>query len=254
MNHGLDAFSILSGDGRGDFAGGRNFPTGGRPYSIAVGDFNGDRLPDVAVTNSASGDITILTSGGTRSATLNVLPNIAAGQTPRGIATGDFDDDGRLDLAATDSSLNRVMILLNATAGNSQTADLPPGEAMIRPGQWGGRGVGLRVTGASATVEFDCAHGTIDGVIKIDRNGRFEVMGTYEEEAGGAVRSGISAQGEDGNVAAGQQAAGTSRRARYTGEVKGRSMKLVVTLTGSERPLGTYNLGLDSSPRLRKCR
>ena len=54
-------FSVLLGDGEGGFqlAGTPN-PVGLRPLSMAVGDFNGDRKPDVAVGNNGANSVTVL--------------------------------------------------------------------------------------------------------------------------------------------------------------------------------------------------
>ena len=43
--------SILLGDGTGNFSAPTNFAVGDRPYSVAVGDFNGDGKQDLAVAN-----------------------------------------------------------------------------------------------------------------------------------------------------------------------------------------------------------
>jgi FG-GAP-like repeat/FG-GAP repeat len=55
------SFSVLLGDGEGGFqlAGTPN-PVGTQPFSMAVGDFNGDRKPDVAVGNYGGNSVSIL--------------------------------------------------------------------------------------------------------------------------------------------------------------------------------------------------
>jgi VCBS repeat protein len=52
--------SVLLGDGNGGFSPAVNFPTGIAPTSIAVGDFNGDGYPDLAVANHDSNSVTVL--------------------------------------------------------------------------------------------------------------------------------------------------------------------------------------------------
>ena len=37
-----------------------NFGAGSFPYSVAVGDFNGDHKPDLAVANSDSNNVSVL--------------------------------------------------------------------------------------------------------------------------------------------------------------------------------------------------
>ena len=43
--------SILLGNGAGSFSAATNFAVGSDPYSVAVGDFNGDGKQDLAVAN-----------------------------------------------------------------------------------------------------------------------------------------------------------------------------------------------------------
>lgn len=52
------------GNGDGTFQAGVNYPLSGGPSNIAVGDFNGDRLGDVAVANSSANTVTSLLNTG----------------------------------------------------------------------------------------------------------------------------------------------------------------------------------------------
>jgi hypothetical protein len=97
--------------------------------------------------------------------------------------------------------------------------------------------VRLDVSAAGATVEFDCAHGTVDQPMTLDAEGRFDARGTYVREHGGPVRPD---EIED------------SRPARYTGSVSGRSMSLTVVLDDGGR-LGPFALTLGDEGRLVKC-
>jgi hypothetical protein len=56
--------SVLLGDGNGSFAPAVDTPTGVFPMSIAVGDFNGDGYPDLAVANHDSSSVTVLINKG----------------------------------------------------------------------------------------------------------------------------------------------------------------------------------------------
>jgi hypothetical protein len=59
-NNGSNDVSVLLGDGAGSFAGGRLFAVGVGPVSVVIGDWNGDKRPDLAATLSGSGTIGIL--------------------------------------------------------------------------------------------------------------------------------------------------------------------------------------------------
>ncbi len=63
---------VLLGKSDGTFAPQVTFATGNFPYGVAVADFNGDGLPDMAVTNFTDGTATILLSQATETATAMV--------------------------------------------------------------------------------------------------------------------------------------------------------------------------------------
>jgi hypothetical protein len=90
------------------------------PQAVAAGDFNGDGKLDLAVASpgSPSGIATskILLGDGTGNFTLASTPG--AGLYPNSIAVGDFNRDGKLDLAFTDWSFNTAPILLGDGTGN----------------------------------------------------------------------------------------------------------------------------------------
>ena len=84
------------------------YPTGRTPMAVAVGDFNGDGVPDLAVANAGNpqigdnGGISILLGNG--DGTFRPATNSPAGKNPFAIATADFNRDGKIDLAMIDSS------------------------------------------------------------------------------------------------------------------------------------------------------
>src|SRR6202044_3189074 len=91
--------------------------------SMAVGDFNGDGQPDVAVTNSGTNGVNVfLNSKGSLSA-VSAIP--ATGDSPTSIAAADFNGDGKLDLAVANSGSNNVTILLGNGDGTFTAAASP---------------------------------------------------------------------------------------------------------------------------------
>jgi len=92
-----------------------NYPVGTNPASVAVGDFNADGRPDLAVANNSSNTISILL--GTSTGGFVAAFNYAAGTGPQSVAVGDFNADGKPDLAVANISSNNVTILLGAGVG-----------------------------------------------------------------------------------------------------------------------------------------
>jgi hypothetical protein len=76
--------------------------------NVAVGDFNGDGKPDLAVTNLGANTVSILLNNG--GGTFQTHVDYPAGTGPTYIVTGDFNGDGILDLAILDS--NGIFVLL----------------------------------------------------------------------------------------------------------------------------------------------
>ena len=103
----------------GGFQAALSFGAGVRPNAVAVGDFNGDGKADLAVANTGSGNISVLTGIGDGTFKPNV--NYSAGSGPNSIAVGDFNGDGKQDLAVANSGGN-VSVLLGNGDGTFQPA------------------------------------------------------------------------------------------------------------------------------------
>jgi len=105
-------------------------------------------------------------------------------------------------------------------------------------GQWGGEHVSLMVSTTSASLEFDCAHGTVEEAPLLDSEGQFSLHGVYVREHGGPMREGES---EDRHPAL------------YSGQLQGSRVTLSIRLTDDDTQIGPYTAQLGEQPRLFKC-
>src|SRR6185436_15200387 len=118
---GLPSVAILLGTGNGSFGAATNFSEGtasySAPWSVAVGDLNGDSKLDLLVVNSGTLNASILLGTGTGS--FGSATNFFVGNGPFFGALGDFNSDGKLDLAVTytDSSSPFIKIFLATGTG-----------------------------------------------------------------------------------------------------------------------------------------
>lgn len=105
-------------------------------------------------------------------------------------------------------------------------------------GVWGGDGVAMEVADAGATVQFDCAHGTIGEKIVADSSGGFVVKGRYVQEHPGPTR-----QGEEND----------GKPAIYSGTITNQTMTMKIVLDGSSEAIATYTLVKGKNGRIRRC-
>jgi len=105
-------------------------------------------------------------------------------------------------------------------------------------GKWGGEHIGILVSDSSATLEYDCAHGTIDELIIPDDEGKFEVSGVHVFEHGGPIRS---------------DEAIDEHPALYKGHILGNEMTLILVLTDTDTEINTFSLTRGVNPLIYKC-
>jgi hypothetical protein len=125
--------SVLLGNGNGTFQKGITYPTGSQPATIAVGDFNGDGILDVATSNledlsATSGSISILLGNGDGTLTRNI--DYPTSFAPQSLVVSDFNRDGRLDLATANQG-GTVSVLLQALVQVSSSSVQFPGAVLL---------------------------------------------------------------------------------------------------------------------------
>jgi hypothetical protein len=113
---------VFVGDGAGGFTLSQLIPDlGCCPLSIVTADFNGDGNLDLALSfkQETSGNVRVLHGNGDGTFVypgMN-LPFPQPGAQPTGIAVGDFNGDGKLDMAVSDVILGEIHILLGTGTG-----------------------------------------------------------------------------------------------------------------------------------------
>jgi hypothetical protein len=122
-NYGFkSSVSVFQGNGDGSFGPARSYDAGAAPQSVAVGDFTGDGIPDLAVANYFSNNVSVLLGNGDGS--LQEAPSFDAGLSPQVVAVGDFTGDGIPDLVVADFGIygagNGVSVLLGNGDGTFQ--------------------------------------------------------------------------------------------------------------------------------------
>jgi hypothetical protein len=114
-NTGDNTVSVLmnKADGSGTFNAAASYPVGNDPYQVAIGDLNGDGLPDLAVTNY--GDNTVSLLYGQTDGTFTTGQTIATCINPYGVAIADFRHTGQHDVAVTCFHTAQMEVFLNNT-------------------------------------------------------------------------------------------------------------------------------------------
>jgi hypothetical protein len=104
-NYSTQTVSVLLGNGNGSFQPPVTYAVVGGPNSVAVGDFNNDGRLDIASLSGDTKKITILTNTGTGFTASSIVAPLAYGGAVDALANltaGDFNGDGRMDLAYSD--------------------------------------------------------------------------------------------------------------------------------------------------------
>lgn len=108
----------------------------------------------------------------------------------------------------------------------------------VPEGVWGGQHMGLWLENGLGRIEYDCASGTIDEPLTLDRRDRFSVKGKHRKQRGGPIR--IDEPSRD-------------QPARYTGSLVGQTLTITVTLTNTRETIGTFRLTHNHEPHIVKC-
>ncbi len=112
-------------------------------------------------------------------------------------------------------------------------------QSLISNGTWGGSHIRIDVVEGSATIDYDCANGTIPGPLTVNSDGKFDLRGTHNKERGGPIRA---------------DEPPTGYPARYKGWTDGKTMTLTVLLPETNEEIGTFKLVRGRVGRVVKCK
>ena len=118
---------IRLGNGDGTFVPSVAYPAASSIVFFASGDFNGDGFPDLAIVHSsASGAGNIGMMFGNGDGSFQPELTFMAGSQTAALAIGDFNGDGRLDIAAVNTGSNNVSVLLGIPSNGCSFTVSPP--------------------------------------------------------------------------------------------------------------------------------
>ena len=137
-NTSSNTVSVLLGNGDGTFQAVVNYGVGSGPSSVAVGDFNGDGKPDLAVADGNLFTVSVLSVLlGNGDGTFQAAVNYGVGSGPISVAVGDFNGDGKPDLAVANQGSNNVTILLNITPTAAKATSSTTLTSSMNPSSFG---------------------------------------------------------------------------------------------------------------------
>jgi hypothetical protein len=106
---------VLLGTGTGSFGVPKNADLGGmsQPSGLAVGDFDADQRPDVAVALYGFDQLAVLRNTGGGNLSMPIPMNLGLGVAVRAVAVGDLNGDGKPDIVSANSGDGTISIILN---------------------------------------------------------------------------------------------------------------------------------------------
>ena len=111
--------SLQLGNGDGTFQAGVIYSegaAGAHPFAVAIGDFDGDSSPDLALANYSDNSVSVLRDRTVGNGGFDAALTFTGGlNNPSSIAVGDFNRDGKPDLVVVNSSGNNLTVFLNTS-------------------------------------------------------------------------------------------------------------------------------------------
>ncbi|MDA1120031.1 MAG: FG-GAP-like repeat-containing protein [Bacteroidetes bacterium] len=111
---------IISYDSKIDYA------TDAQPFSVSIGDLDGDNKADLAVANYGSTTISVFRNSSSGPGIINYASQVkySIGSSPTSVSIGDIDGDSKVDLVVTNGP-SAVSVLKNSSSGPGVIDYLP---------------------------------------------------------------------------------------------------------------------------------
>lgn len=201
--------SVLLGNGDGTFQAHTEYATGSQPLALATADVNGDGKLDLIVVNARGNTVSILLGNGNGTfqthKDYSTIPTTGGTGDPLGVAVGDFNGDGKLDLAIANNADNAVAILFGNGDGTFQAAVEYPTAILpnsVVVGDFNGDGIldlGVGTSNKSVSVLLGNANGTFQNHVEYTIGGNAVVVAAADLSSSGKL-SLISANFADNSV------------------------------------------------------
>jgi hypothetical protein len=154
------------------------FAAGAAPGSVEIADFNGDGKPDLVVANERGNDVTVLLGDGKGGFSQAQGSPFPAGHNPNDIAVGDFNRDGKLDLAFANHEEKHLTLLLGDGRGGFRPASNSPFPVEVKPHTHGVAAGDLNGDGNLDLVTDSWGTDQVE-VLSGDGKGAFTVPGSF---------------------------------------------------------------------------
>lgn len=156
------AFSICGGRdfSSASFAQKIDLATPNNPFGVSIADIDGDGKPELVVSNGSDvvpNTISVFQNNSTNGSFLFApRKDFTTDNRPWGLALGDFDKDGKLDVATANIDANSVSVLKNtSSAGNVTMAN-----TLNLPANSGAAGIAIRDVDGDGMVDVVIANDT----------------------------------------------------------------------------------------------
>ncbi|MDY7108502.1 MAG: FG-GAP-like repeat-containing protein [Planctomycetota bacterium] len=177
----LSAGSVVASEGQ-LFAEHVTYPTGDRPQMPAIGNMDGDTLPDVVVANNWGDSVWVFWND--NRGAFDSYVECGTGDAPLWVALGDLDADGDLDMAVANYWGDKVSVIMNngdRTFGEQVTYDAGTspyslsiadlngdGHPDIAVANAGSDNVSILLNNGDGSFELHNTYSTGDGPVSVD--------------------------------------------------------------------------------------